>query len=459
MKKPESILSFLLASVCCALYAFSYAGDAHAQDPVANWPYRNPTGDQFPISAQDLCPEPSRLTAQDLKRLEDCGFNIVQFGDAYGDPSYVSRLAEGTGLRLDVQVPEDCKMDSAKCAVFIRKWKDLPRVCMFDFGDENKMGYMRGFIRPDFDTVRKIGMSQLPIFNRAVFDTKEVDGAPYGVPQELEELQQLLHPAVWCYDYYPVFQVYAIDERSGKKIPEGQPYFNANMFKWLEYYRENSRSTGRPFWYYVLSMEYETPIKDKDGSFKGQYLHRPVTEDFMRFSTFSALAYGAKGLRFWTYSMLQSRSYETYLEAPIDNTGHTTRIWQELKNVISEVRRFNDLFLNSKVEHIYHSGKRNMASTVRQPDCVGPFRTLTSGEKGVLTSLMTYDGKYYMLIVNHDILNSQKMRATAAKGIKVRDLTAGAKKFSSKSSYTFTLQPGGYVLLEYNRNDAAFRPL
>lgn len=207
---------------------------------------------------------------------------------------------------------KDCILyDSKKCIHFVEKYMNTPCVDMFDFGDEKSMDEMKLIDQPYKDAM-KMGIRQLPIFN---------NGEKANHPENLNNLQDWFRPPVWSYDCYPIVRKCKLriiewnDESPAdskveliyedKDPAEVKDY----MYRWLEVFRNMAISTGRPFWYYVLSMTFTgtSNMKPEMQNEERNIELKPVNEDFMRFSAFSALAYGAKGLRYWTYS--QRRNY------------------------------------------------------------------------------------------------------------------------------------------------------
>lgn len=403
----------------------------------SNWEYHNPTGDEFPVMASDARPNyPSRkmpgteekqyVLKSEFQRLHQCGFNLVRLGNTTWDLRKSSSETTDTGVTIcattiDINQDNNFKdkdltiSDVANYylgfidAVLYDDQINVDSISMLDFGDELKMELMRKIAVP-YNIVREREITQLPIFNRSPSQSNETD---------LEELQQLFHPAVWCYDLYPVQQKWEfkkITEVDGKTnylkikpVVTELPIVKENMYLLLETYRQLALKTKRPFWYYVLSMEYfKVSDKNVDKDDIKEWLML-VSEDYMRFSVFTALAYGTKGLRYWTYTLRKPYNNEYYIKAPVDLDNKCTEVWRWVWNVNKEVHALGKIFLNSEVQDVCHTGETIPPGTKRLPDGFGPWLKLTSGIQGVTVSMFRSCGKSYVMLVNHDINDPQEV--------------------------------------------------
>lgn len=402
--------------------------------PDTNWEYHNPTGEEFPIMASDPGPYNKKtvngaakadvvpVQTEEFNILRQCGFNLVRLGSQYWDIGVSNTNALGTGVGITPDPEDKILLNPEECKKFICKYKDLTNVVMFDFGDEKTMSQMEDISVP-YNYARQVGISQLPIFN---------NGGDAGQPDNLNKLQQWFHPAVWCYDHYPVLQEWRIRricDEDGKctfqKVGSTgvePPRVSSNMFLLLERYRNMASKTRRPFWYYVQCMSY-CDLRKKDWSDStDQCTMRPVSEEYMRFSAFSALAYGAKGLRYWAYSLRkpskdsEGKYTEAYFEAPIDLNNVKTDVYDWVRAVNREVQAFSRIFLHSEVSDVYHVWHApdfqyaHMAGAKTLPATgAGPISGMSCDGDGVTVSLFTSKGKHYVMLVSHDINKNQKV--------------------------------------------------
>lgn len=448
MKYTRILLPVCMVMACCMLLPKAYCEDFKSPFST-NWKYHNPTGNKFPIMASGVVPEGMPITHQTFQLLEECGFNLVNLNPSIRNIPEALESANGTSVLFDIDLPHITR--STECMKAMDGYRHEPRIAMFDFGDEMKMDDMQK-IAVSFNDARDSAITQLPIFNNRLFGPHMVADKEYTVYDELKRLVPMFRPAVWCYDYYPVLQKFHYNPDPWKESAAAEAYVNDWTYQWLEDFRNISTATERPFWYYVQSMQYEVRIMDGKKNPTDFVMRRPVSKEYMIFSTFSALAYGAKGLRFWTYSLRKSNDGERYTAAPIDLEGNRTKVWYMAKDVIAEVRANEGIYLNSEVEAVHHSGSTQFRGTTPQPAAVGPFSSLkANGTAGVLTSLMKANGKTYVMIVNHDILKKQTVSGTAP-GYTFTRKGGGSLKKKNGGRYDISLSPGGYILMEYSRN-------
>lgn len=443
MKLSRILIPACIVIICGLLLPKAYCEDTKSKF-TTNWKYHNPTGDRFPVMASDPGPSKVPVTRRTFQWLEECGFNLVRITPAYWNIQASLDSAADTSVMFDVILPH--LTNPQACMKAMAGYRDDPRVAMFDFGDESKMDAMQK-IAVSYNDARDSVITQLPIYNNRLFTPYMVGDKEYTVYDELNRLQSMTRPAVWCYDFYPIWYKLTYNPDPDKEVPIESPAVSKWMYSWLEDYRNISNATKRPFWYYVQSMVYEVRVMDHNKP-TDKVSRRPVTKDFMTFSTFSALAYGAKGLRFWTYGLRKSNDTETYVTAPIDLEGNRTKVWYMVKDVIAEVRANEGIYLNSEVKAVYHSGTPQFLGTTPQPESVGPFSSLkANGKAGILTSLMEANGKKYVMIVNHDILKKQTV--TGVSSLAIARKGGGSLKKKSGGKYEIKLSPGGYILLEY----------
>ena len=176
----------------------------------------------------------------------------------------------------------------------------------------------------------------------------------------LDEFESIYHPSVWCYDGY------FIDDSYPNVVT---PRFQDQYFADLEAVRRQALRTGRPFWSTVRALyrkaerwtgpEYEIPEN------YAEYLGRA-----MSIEAYCALAYGAKGLMFWAMMARPNKEDpdNNFQWAPLcydpDNksTGSEdgqidaveTRLYPKVKEVVTEVKRYERLFLSSRVIRLGH---------------------------------------------------------------------------------------------------------
>ncbi len=207
-----------------------------------------------------------------------------------------------------------------------------------------------------------------------------------------------------------------------------------------------SKECGTPFWAYCQSM-----------SFKNKDVQRPAaTVPYLRFEAFSALAYGAQGIVYWTYGQRLSTKNEAYLSALVNLDGDKTPAWYAARQVNNEIKALNDVFYNSRLVDCRHTGDILYRDTKKLSGTFGPLKHIVSGKEGVMVSHLKTNGNDYLIIVSRDPFSSQTVRLNFD-DVKVEELTVSSsgnnysvRKKKINGSVKRSLSPGGYLVFNWN---------
>jgi len=189
--------------------------------------------------------------------------------------------------------------------------------------------------------------------------------------EHLEKFVATCRPTQLSYDHYALME-------------DGS--LRAGYFLNLEQMRQAARKHGLPFWNIVLSVAH--------------FNYREATPADLRFQVYTTLAYGGRGIAYFTYFAPQVGNYRM---APIDQFGHATPTWSALQNVNLQVGKLAPTLLQLTSDEVYHfgaipegahgPGESSLIATVgNAPFMVGDFTHA--------------DGSRYALVVNKDSLRS-----------------------------------------------------
>lgn len=203
-----------------------------------------------------------------------------------------------------------------------------------------------------------------------------------------------------------------------------------HAFYWrnLEQVRAASQRHGLPFWNIVLSV--------------ASILYREASEADLRLQAYSTLAYGARGLCYFTYFAPKIGNYRM---APVDQFGHRTSTWEALRRVNLQVQALSPTMLRLRSTGVYHLGD--------VPEgCAGPAgESLLSGagEAPLLVGEFRHDdGATYVMLVNRDLRHSTGLwpqwRKEPAQVQIVSSYTGQLVPFSGEQTW---LAPGQGMLL------------
>src|SRR5690606_30992360 len=130
-------------------------------------------------------------------------------------------------------------------------------------------------------------------------------------------------------------------------------------YKNLETIKDESTKSNIPFWAFAMATAH------------GSY---PITDiNQLRLQVFSNLAYGAKGIQYFTY---QTPSKNDYHMGPIERDGRKTVVYDYVKEINEEVQSLSSIFSTSRVIKVSHYGDNI-------PEGTKPFTTAPSNIKSL----------------------------------------------------------------------------
>lgn len=381
---------------------------------LTNYPYNNPAtfADgmvQFPICASGLVYPYTWIAPADfLKVLHDCNFNI----------SLVSEIAVGS-LETSLQnaINEHVKI----LTWYVNFFTDTNRLPKDGYGVEVNIGpYGEGFAginlcdEPspkiiDGSTVFKYGKTLLELYEN-IKDDQNVKYLVYinlnaSLPKEYEgtytyflnQYQTKFKPSFFCYDLYPIQEIVkliyeGIPLNQSVNRQEGEILDSEEFYTKLETFHNFCSNVNRPFWAFCQSKSFMT-LGDI-------IIYRPLAlEQFLRYEAFSALAYGAKGIVYWSYCMSETQPTESYFSALLNRRNEKTASWYYAQKVNAEIQKYKDIFLNADLVEVkivktysYTPGSDNYKLTVEE----------VNGSNQIVVSRFETTTNSYILIVNKD---------------------------------------------------------
>lgn len=296
----------------------------------------------------------------------------------------------------------------------------------------------------------------------------------------MKAVEVMIHPQCWSFDSYPA----NID-------PNGAfGYGNnlKNLYGYFDRFLQISKEYERPFRFICLATEFETSGGNRQAS---PNINR------QRFETFTALAYGAQEIQYWTYCNRSPNTTEFYISSPINRLGAKNQIWYSLKQVNEEIRRFSKVFMGCRVQHIKHydneynsplSTEMGKVPEFYENFADAPINKIEVTEKvkvnnedkdsiifkGVMVSYITTDPdnmstgyvsnanaspnkdrtEHYAIIVSHDPDNYKTLTITFKDDYEITELTPRILTDGMTSSPTTIvreLMPGGYLIFRYRK--------
>jgi len=138
-----------------------------------------------------------------------------------------------------------------------------------------------------------------------------------------------------------------------------------------------------PFWQIVLSV----PFAD----------YRPLSESEKRWEAMQTLAYGAKGLLYFTYWTPGDKSYE-WGPALIGRDANPTPQYEEVKRINSDVQALGKYLIDAVPSSVFQAGKISPGGKPREAGTP----VSVSGAGDLTVGLFRRDTHLYVMIANRD---------------------------------------------------------
>jgi hypothetical protein len=168
------------------------------------------------------------------------------------------------------------------------------------------------------DTVHSTYINLFPTYaTPAQLDTSDYEGY-------IRAFIDSTTPTFLSYDHYPI-------RESGLR---------SDYYKNFEIIRKTALEYDIPFWAFSLSVHHSPYAK-------------PI-RSHLQMQVYSALAYGAKGIQYFTYAKPKSRIWR-FREALVDESGAPTPIYPLVQKINSEIHHLSSTLLDLNSTGVYHS--------------------------------------------------------------------------------------------------------
>lgn len=328
------------------------------------------TPEEFPII-------PWGWTAGDdkaLKDMKDCGFNLAGFVA----PQHVDKVKKA-GLkcivddpRISNNIPRDKEVTDEQLAGLIgesvKRFRDNPTVYGYYMKDEPTVGWYPNLARwraalakADPDAVAYINL--LPIGAQG----PGVD----NYEQYLERFATEVKPAYISYDHYTV-----LDDGS----------MRPSFFQNLEVVRKTAQRHGIPFWNIILS--------------NAHFRYAKPTQGTMNIQVFGTLAYGGRGLSYFTYFAPLTGNYR---DAPIDQFMNKTPTWDMVRILNQQIHTLGPTYMKLRSVNVFHN--QDVPQGCSGMDTSRHLAEVNGGNF-LVGEFIHEDGRPFVMVVNKDIHTS-----------------------------------------------------
>ena len=415
----------------------------HNQLPELNTFYTHPTGKYFPIYAWGSVDfeggkgdEAPAFLQKQYQELWDCGFTITQ-GTAWPgvDKAFLFDGQEVNGVKINLREGTELSMI---CKAGLSNYSEIQST-VSSAKSSNRLGGW--FIMDEPHRKHFPQMTQKVNWIRE-FDTEHIlygnllnistDMSAIGFTSYDEYVHTFMREVgtgFISYDYYPVRQY---DDT--KEI-----YIEPDFFNNLEIVSKLAKYYNTSFWAFAHSVA--------SNCGKAGVSYPTPEENHMRVQIFGNLAYGAQGVQYFTYKCPNPYDGYTYYDAPIDVNNEKTPVWYMVQNINRDIHALTWVFLGAEFLRAGHTNAETPVGCTRLTKDMLPdgINSVTSDGQGVCVSLLKNGKNLFMMVLNGDIHNAQKVTVKKEIAVK-RVLMDGTTEAEAAGSKEYELTPGHFVL-------------
>ncbi len=262
----------------------------------------------------------------------------------------------------------------------------------------------------------------------------------------VKEYMKQVNPDMLCYDLYVSMREDGtldnpLASKNANEIASGRGNIN-DYFKSLSIFRNVAKQYNTPFCPTVASYNHIT---------QNQY-----TEKQLNWVVNTSLAYGAKGIQYYTYWPDMENSKVEGWENPVkrglvtqNGTPHDT--YYQIKNINDNIKKVQKVLMTSEHIGIMQLGKQNYK--VELEDVLYNYDVLNNitGGDTFVGCFKKPDGKTAYYIVNNSInagITTFKADLYKKSNIRLTNLANGVQEFKNAFSVGFNLSGGQAILLE-----------
>lgn len=322
--------------------------------------------------------------------MREAGFTVSHSSPSPGKRLEALDIAHAAGVRLLLcdpayHVGDDFELTPAtreEIARIVAEVKDHPGLYGYHLRDEPQFGLF-GRLAEVMAYFRELDPYHLAYINHFPAVTQSAWGAG-SIEVFWREYIRRVKPTMLSYDHYPLTVV--TRQELTNADPADPTYFPAerlrvkpDYFEGLEVVRRFSLEYELPFWVFTCSVRhgaYPTP-----------------TEGHLRFQLMHDLAYGAKGLQYFTYA---------HEEGLIDAAGRPRPTWEMARRINREVHAWAPVLHELRSLAVYHTGPL-WSGTRRLPPDQGPLGVGCEGDPVTIGVFEDPQGVRHLMLVNKDL--------------------------------------------------------
>lgn len=310
----------------------------------------------------------TNLTIENFQRMKDAGININC--SYYPNVDSVQKALD-LSLQVGIKTLIDCPELTNNTIETVKRFKDHPANAGYFLKDEppaSEVSYYAKLAKliESVDNTRFCYINLLPTYaGPEIFAASTYN-------EYIQRYITEIPLKILSFDHYPII---------GAKI-------RFDWYKNLEIIKDESTKSNISFWAFAMATAH------------GPY---PITDlNQLRLQVYSSLAYGAKGIQYFTF---QTPSKNDYHMGPVERDGTKTVVYDYVKKINEEIQAFSSIFSTSRVVKVSHYGDNI-------PEGTKPFTTAPSNIKSLkirggnaLISELKSEENSFFLIQNNNLFN------------------------------------------------------
>lgn len=309
-----------------------------------------------------------------LKKIHECGFTVAGFVppaalDACASAGLKAIVSDSRVSGYDWAAVDETKARN-NVSNLVAQVGNHPAVFGYYLRDEPTAAWFSGLERVA-SPIRELAPDKWPYIN---LFPDYADNSQLGTTSYADYLERFIstcHPKIISYDNYSL-----MDDGS----------LRGNYWSNLEAIHDACKKHGVEFWNIVLAVAH--------------FNYREPTAADLRFEAYTTLAYGGRGLAYFTYF---APPVGNYRGAAIDQFGNETATWHNLQNINLQIQKLGPTLLQLQSDDVYHFGDV-------PAHCKGPATNsllgAVPGGNFLVGDFTHRDASRYVMIVNKDVTKS-----------------------------------------------------
>lgn len=355
------------------------------------------------------------ISLERFQELAECGFNINFSG--MGNLETLKKALD-YGEQTGVKIMAECDELATKTDSAVNVIKDHPALYGYFLVDEPacpsfpELAAWADKIKA-VDNTKPLYLNLLPNF---VDTTVLTCNYRQYVHRFIEEVRL---PMV-SFDYYPV---------------TFGGISNQFWYENMQIIHEESAAAGLPFWAFALSTAHDPyPL--------------PTMASY-RVELYTALAYGAQGLQYFTYWNPGTEVWNFH-EAPINQNNERSEAWYLAQAMNKEIQARAHVFLNSKVLSVNHIGDEMYPGCIRLEELPAHVTELEAGASGAVVSVLEKGDWNYLVLVSRTLDAKTDLKVAFDSKAWMIDREGKAVKLA-KGENSFSIDEGDVAIFRYRK--------